>query len=274
MHIADPFPRILGRENPAVGHTEDNRWVVQLMQTHAKAIDAAVHCREHAVVDIQPTLFMLDRRSTGTDLHLVPVIGHRFHNHLGIAPVDQIRRVFAPDRPRANIRVRPVQLNIPAVDLFREDDRIAIVGLCDKRDSLDIDKISRLGKPDPHAMLRIGTVSNVIRPIQRINPRVFDAKRLVHSEIALFGRSHERFGINGKVKPIIANRLTDDRTPRIQMRAKQHNILTVKLDHTRIMDGFHFIRHIRFRQNRITLISCYKFFSHYRIPFLTCHPGL
>jgi len=131
------------------------------MQGRAEAIHRSGHGLEIAMVNMKPAFVGFEGRSAGPAFHFIPVIGHRLHDHPGITPVHQVGRIGNPDRPGRNFGMWPVQTHIPTVELFRENDHVAEVGLGDQRNPFHFFKIPGARQGNPHAVTGIGAIGPV-----------------------------------------------------------------------------------------------------------------
>src|SRR5437764_14870608 len=87
VNISSYLPRILRLQDPGVADSNDLRRVPQVVKSNPQPIDRSIHSPEDSVIDRQPSLVRLDGWSARTDLHFVPVILHRPHDELRLAPI-------------------------------------------------------------------------------------------------------------------------------------------------------------------------------------------
>jgi hypothetical protein len=243
-HIAAHFPGILWLQDPAIADGDHPGGVPQILQGDPQAVNGAGHGLKHPVVDIEPAMRGLDRGCPGADLHFVPVVGLGLNDASRIAPVNQVRRIGDPDRPRRTLRMRSIQAHVTPADLLREDDGVAHVRLADQGQALHALEVRGARQGDAHAVTRVGTVTEQVAVLARADAQVFDTEGLVLCEQALGSRREEGLGSDLKVETVRALGVADNRTAAVQVRAEQHDVAIFVLDDTGIVHSGDRVRHL------------------------------
>src|SRR5438270_10948634 len=87
MNISSYLPRIFRLQYPGVADSDDLPRVPKIVKSNPQTIDRSIHSPEDSVIDREPSLVRLDQRRARTELHFVPVIVHRPHAELRLAPI-------------------------------------------------------------------------------------------------------------------------------------------------------------------------------------------
>jgi hypothetical protein len=162
--------------------------------------------------------------------------------------------------------MRPVKLGISAVDFFRENYGVSVIGLRNKGDPLDRFEIGCLGKSDSNAVSGIRTVCYIICPFQARDAGVFDAELFVLEKFFLFTRDHKGFRPGLEIETIITFGQTDYRPAGIKVRPKQHYVSAVEFCNAGIMNRLYSVRNIILCQDGIIFVTPDKFFRHFLSP--------
>jgi hypothetical protein len=174
------------------------RRIIKVMQGRAESIHRSGHGLENAMVNMQPALVGFEGGGAGPDFHLIPVIGHRLHNHPGIAPVHEVGRIGNPDRPgeisecgRSKRAYRSPNFSGKMTTLRRSAWVISAI-----RSTLSKSLGARQG--NPYAVTGIGAVGQQVRSLYGTNSEVFDTEGFIFGKNSVRRRYQKGFGMNRK----------------------------------------------------------------------------
>ena len=167
-----------------------------------------------------------------------------------------------------------VELDVAAINFFGEDDGVAVVGLGDKGDAFDGLKVCGPCKADTHAAPGIGAVGDVVCTVEWVKTWVLYAEGFVLGKGFFRLRGHKWLRPRRKVKPIVRFGDADDRSARIQMRAKEHVVSAIVFCNACIVDSFDFVRDVLFSKDRIPRVTFYNWLIHNLFPLIISYRHL
>src|SRR5258708_21352879 len=151
--------------------------------------------------------------------------------------------------------MRTVQPGIESVKLLGKDHNIPIVCLSDERNPFHLTEVLRLCQGDPHAISRVGAVSNYVLVLQARHSWILHAELLIGGERTIRRRNQKGFWIGDEMEPIHAACQTKDGSSRAEMRAEQHDVFVRMLHHRSVVDRFYRGGNLGLRKDGVVSVS-------------------
>jgi hypothetical protein len=149
----------------------------------------------------------------------------------------------------------PVKPRIETVKLLGKDHYIPVVRLRNEGDPLHVTEVLRRCQRDPHAISRVGAVSDEVLPVDVCHAWILDAELFVRRKRAVPSGGQKGLRMSGEVESVVAARQTNDRTPRAEVGSEQHDVFVLMLHYRGVVNRFYRVGDLGLGEDGVVRVS-------------------